>query len=341
MDSITQGVLGAAAAQAVLKRRLPRGAGVIGAVGGVVPDLDVFIFSFSDPTVSWAFHRSFTHSLIFIPIGGFLAALPFLFMKRYRDDKPAVILAAIIGYATHAPLDMFTSYGTQLFWPFSNHRVALDWIGIVDPLYTIPLAIGVYLTMKWVNPRPVRIALLLTTLYICFGGWQHHRGMETQNRLAELRGQKIEHGRVMPAPGWLVMWRSVYTSGGRLYSDGFQLNWFGSPRALPGGVADLTTFDDLPVNARENPETRRRFAIFTWFADVLIAPIPGEQDAYGDMRITADVHNLTPLWGLKINPATGDALRWSPSNGQGRDVLKTLKSLFVGDDRYQTLDQLK
>jgi len=342
MDSITQGVLGAAAAQAVLKKRLPRGAGLIGAVGGMLPDLDVFIHSFSDPTVGWTFHRHFTHSLFFIPFGGLLAALPFLLMKRYRDDKQAVILAAIIGYATHAPLDMFTSYGTQLFWPFSNYRVALDWIAIVDPVYSIPLAIGAYLTMKTLRPHPVRIALLLTSLYICFGGWQHHRGMETQKRLAEMRGHTIEQTpRVMPAPGWLVMWRSVYVSGGRLYSDGFQLNWFGAPRVLPGGSADLTTLDDLPVNVKENAETRRRFEIFSWFADGLIAPVPGEIDAYGDMRITGEVHSLSPLWGLKINAATGDAQRWSPSNGQNRDVVKVLRTLVLGDESYQPLDRLK
>lgn len=342
MDSITQGVLGAAAAQAVLKKRLPRGAGLIGAVGGMLPDLDVFIFSFSDPTVGWTFHRHFTHSLFFIPFGGLLAALPFLFMKRYRDDKRAVILAATIGYATHAPLDMFTSYGTQMFWPFSNYRVALDWIGIVDPLYTIPLAIGVYLTMKTMRMHWVRIALLLTSLYICFGGWQHHRGVETQKHLAEMRGHRIEQpARVMPAPGWLLMWRSVYVSGGRLYSDGFQLNWFRSPRVLPGASADLTTFDDLPVNVKANAETRRRFETFTWFANGLIAPIPGELDAYGDMRITGEVHNLTPLWGLKVNAATGDAQRWSPSNGQRRDVGKTLRGLVLGDEDYKPLELLK
>ncbi|MEK7834362.1 MAG: metal-dependent hydrolase [Acidobacteriota bacterium] len=341
MDSITQGVLGAAAAQAILKKRLPRGAGLIGAVGGLLPDLDVFIYSFSDPTVGWTFHRHFTHSLAFIPFGGLLAALPFLFMKRYRDDKRAVILAATIGYATHAPLDMFTSYGTQLFWPFSNHRVALDWIGIVDPLYSVPLAIGVYLTMKTLRTRWVRIALLVTSLYICFGGWQHHRGVETQKSLAEMRGHKIEQARVMPAPGWLLMWRSVYVGGGRLYSDGFQLNWFGSPRVLPGASADLTTFDDLPTNAKENAETRRRFEVFSWFADGLIAPLPGELDAYGDMRITGELHNLSPLWGLKINAATGDAQRWNPSGTEGRDVVKTLRSLVLGDESYQTLDRLK
>src|SRR5262245_40166851 len=139
MDTITHGFLGAAASQALLKRRLPRGAGLVGAIGGMLPDLDIFIRSSSDPTVGWFFHRNFTHSLIFIPLGGLIAALPFLCFQRFRNQKREVILAAIIGYATHALLDAFTSYGTQLFWPFSNYRVAWDWIGIVDPIYSLIL----------------------------------------------------------------------------------------------------------------------------------------------------------------------------------------------------------
>jgi inner membrane protein len=344
MDSITQGVLGAAAAQAVLARRLPRGAGLIGAIGGIAADLDVFIYSINDPTLSWTFHRHFTHSLIFIPIGGFISALPFLWMKRFKDHKREVILAAIIGYATHGLLDAFTSYGTQLFWPFTNYRVAWDWIGIVDPVYTIPLWIGVIWTARSHNPQAVRIALLLTSLYMCFGGWQHHRAVEMQRELAAMRGHKIEHWRVMPAPGWLMFWRSVYVSNGRLYADGIETRWFNSVLALKGGSAKLTTFEDLPARAQTNAESRRRFGVFTWFADGLIAPAEMTKEgdpAYGDMRITASVEGLTPLWGVQFDPASGDAQRWAPPPGQSREIGRTIRALVVGDSRYKSLAELR
>src|SRR5262249_46122287 len=273
MDTITHGALGAAAAQSALSRRLPRGAGLVGAVGGMAADLDIFIYSFNDPTVSWTFHRHFTHSLIFIPLGGLIVALPFLLMKRFKDHKREVVLAAIIGYATHGLLDAFTSYGTQLLWPFTNLRVAWDWIGIVDPVYTIPLWIGVIWTARTRDPKAVRVALLLTSLYICFGGWQHHRAVEMQKQLAAMRGHEIEHSRVMPEPGWLVFWRSVFISNGRLYADGIETRWFNSTLALEGGSADVATVDDLPASAQSNAGARRRFAVLNWFADGLIAPI--------------------------------------------------------------------
>ena len=43
------------------------------------------------------------------------------------------------GYATHGLLDACTSYGTQLFWPFSDERVAWNNSSIVDPLFTLPI----------------------------------------------------------------------------------------------------------------------------------------------------------------------------------------------------------
>ncbi len=41
---------------------------------------------------------------------------------------------------THPLLDSLTTYGTVLFWPFSNFRISLSSVSIVDPLYTIPFA---------------------------------------------------------------------------------------------------------------------------------------------------------------------------------------------------------
>ncbi len=39
---------------------------------------------------------------------------------------------------THPILDSFTAYGTQLFYPFSDYRVAFNNIAVADPLYTVP-----------------------------------------------------------------------------------------------------------------------------------------------------------------------------------------------------------
>jgi inner membrane protein len=344
MDTITHGVLGAAVAQSIFSRRLPRGVGWVGAIGAMAPDLDIFLYSPDDPTVSWTFHRNFTHSLILIPVGGFIAALPFLWMKRFQSHRRDVILASVICYATHSLLDAFTSYGTQLYWPFANSRVAWDWIGIVDPVYTVPLLIGVIWTARSQNPTAARVSLFLMGLYMCFGVWQHHRAVEAQRALAAMRGHRIEYSRVMPAPGWLIFWRSVYRSNGRLHADGLETRWFKPTLALEGASADATTFEDLPATAQSNAESRRRFGVFHWFADGLIAPTTATNEgslAYGDMRITSTVEGLTPLWGLQFDLPSGDARRWAPPSGQNRELVGMIRTLVVGDPRYKPLSELR
>ena len=101
LDPVSQGVLGAAAAQAIAKPRQVATAGLLGALSGMAPDLDVLIRSSVDPLLFLEFHRQFTHSLVFIPIGAALcAAVLFPFVRR-RCRAREVYLYCVIGYATH------------------------------------------------------------------------------------------------------------------------------------------------------------------------------------------------------------------------------------------------
>ena len=75
MDPVTQGVLGATLPQATVKKSHIVYAGILGLLGGMAPDLDVLIRSPNDPLLFLEFHRQFTHSLFFIPIGGLICAL--------------------------------------------------------------------------------------------------------------------------------------------------------------------------------------------------------------------------------------------------------------------------
>ena len=94
MDPLTQGVLGAALSQSsrtngngVNKYHVAL-AGVLGMVGGMAADLDVLIYSKTDPLLFLTYHRQFTHSLAFIPFGGFLVALIVHGLLRRRWHIP-------------------------------------------------------------------------------------------------------------------------------------------------------------------------------------------------------------------------------------------------------------
>ena len=73
-----------------------------------------------------------------------------------------------------ALLDAFTVYGTQLLLPFSDYPVGVGSVFIIDPLYTLPLLVGVIGALLLRARAPDRAArwnaagLALGTLYL---GW--------------------------------------------------------------------------------------------------------------------------------------------------------------------------
>ena len=296
MDSITQGLLGAAAAQAVLQGRLGRRTWLIGALGGMAADLDIFIRSFSDPMVGWTYHRHFTHSLFFIPIGGAVVALPFVLRTQDRARRRLLLAAATIGYATHAVLDALTSYGTLLFWPISDQRVALDWVAIVDPLYSAMLAVGIVLAARRGRTRPALIALLLSTMYLGLGGVQHARARAAAQALAAERGHQPSRLDALPSPAFHLLWRTLYESDGRLWIDGVRTGWTSGAKVYEGGSVARVTVDEAP----DDPASRAALAKFLWFARGWVGRAPSDPEFIGDMRFGGGLTDLEPGWGLRF-----------------------------------------
>ena len=74
MDSLTQIVLGAACGEIALGKKIGNKALLFGAIGGTIPDLDVFIgkFLYNNEIQAMAFHRGFMHSLLFATLSAFL-----------------------------------------------------------------------------------------------------------------------------------------------------------------------------------------------------------------------------------------------------------------------------
>jgi inner membrane protein len=337
MDTFTHGFLGAAASQALFGKRLPRAAGPIGLLAGMAPDLDLLMGSRVDPVAGILYHRQFTHSLAFIPIGALAVSLLFIWMKPFRGLRLFVLGAALIGYGLHGLLDACTSYGTLLLWPFSYRRISWDVIAIVDPIFTVTVLVGALGTIVVQQATPARVALCVALLYLGFGVWQHQRAADVQQRLAQSRGQAIEHSRVMPLPGSLVWWRSVYVADGHIHVDGVQAPWWSSPRLKEGGSVRLATFGDVPPPLAKRHGTRRVFDVFAWFADGLIAPIDGASDVIGDLRFAADPSGLVPLWGMQFDGRRSDGpTRWSPPNGARLRIVTTIwRFLFYDDPGYR------
>jgi len=115
---------------------------------------------------------------------------------------------------THILLDCFTSYGTQIFLPFSDYRVALNTIFVIDPFYTVPFLLCVIILMFFGRTTKTRrmlnyiglglssFYLLLTVLVKFYVNNQFVTSAQSQN---------IQHSRYLTAPTPLkcILWRCV------------------------------------------------------------------------------------------------------------------------------------
>lgn len=172
MDSLSQIVLGAAVSNAVLGKKIGNRSIVYGALIGTIPDLDVWIAKFFfDPITQIEIHRGFSHSLFFYLI--LSAFLAFLIQKKERNNHvnfKESYFAVLLILVTHSLLDVFTTWGTQLFWPFYD-KLAIKSIFVIDPLYTIPFLICLIVSIFKNKANPKRyfwnnLGLGISTLYL-------------------------------------------------------------------------------------------------------------------------------------------------------------------------------
>jgi len=215
MDSLTHIALGAAVGTAVLGRKVGPRAALWGAACGTLPDLDVLV-SHGDPVRDFTFHRTESHSLFWLTVASPALAWLIARLQRsagatFREWLPLVWLTLI----THPLLDALTVYGTQLLLPFSDYPVGVGSVFIIDPLYTVPLVVGMAAALRLRSKDPARAArwnaagLVASTLYL---GWtvaaQSHVEAIVHRSLA---ASHIVDGRVLvtPTPFNSILWRVV------------------------------------------------------------------------------------------------------------------------------------
>ncbi len=301
MDPLSQGLTGAVLAQSASQAKDVRYATVAGITGGMLADLDVLISSGSDPLLNLDFHRHFTHALVFIPIGGLIAAMllwPFL---RKKISFPRLYLFTFLGYATAGFLDACTSYGTHLLWPFSDERIAWNIISIIDPIYTTSLLVCVVLAMSRQRLLWARLGLVLGIVYLSFGMFQRDRAQVNLEAVAAERGDRIERSEVKPTMGNLFLWRGLYQSGDHYRVDAYRLGLVADDRFYEGEsrpVFDLKR--DLPgIDAQSTIATD--IQRFNHFSDGYLTWVIDNPNVIGDLRYAMLPTSASPLWGIVMD----------------------------------------
>ncbi|MCH7518925.1 MAG: metal-dependent hydrolase [Candidatus Dadabacteria bacterium] len=302
MDPVSQGLIGAVLPQSLSNKKEIRLAAAIGLLSGLLADIDVVIRSSTDPLLFLDYHRQFTHSLIFIPIGGLVAAgFCWLFLKK-RLSFWKIYLYAFLGYGTHCFLDASTNYGTQLLWPFSDARIAWNVISIIDPIFTFTLVFLVIIAVVRKSPLIARIGLLFAIIYLLFGLYQRERAEDVLIALAQSRGHKVERTLVHPSIGNLLVWRSIYESNGNYYVDAVRVGLFSEPKIYNGG--SIKVFDPIQELTGLDPNSVLYGDInrFRRFATDFLVIHPQYPDIIGDLRMGILPNSIKPIWGIKFNP---------------------------------------
>jgi len=301
MDIITQGLLGAALAQTNAKSNELRIAAFVGFASGLLADADVLIRSSNDPLLTLEFHRHFTHSIFFIPFGALLAALllwPFL--RRHISFKRLYIFS-FLGYSLSGVLDAFTSYGTHLYWPLMNERIALNIISIVDAVFTLTLLAGVILSVKRKLASPARLGLIFAGLYMFVGWVQHERAWTALQEVVTQRGHVIERGIVKPTLGNILVYRSVYQYKDHLYVDGVRAGLFNNIRFYNGHAVVLfkpeNYYDDITKDLTLYKDIQR----FIKFSDGYVSINPETPHILGDIRYANKPLGVNPMWGIEMD----------------------------------------
>lgn len=262
MDSVTQAVLGAGIAGAMMGRRYGRKALLAGATLATLPDLDVMI-DYGDPLAQMINHRGFSHSLFVLTA---LSTVIAWLARRFKwlgpdGDYPRLLLTTWLVLITHPLLDAFTSYGTQLWWPLRPTPSSWSSVFIIDPFYTMPLLGGVVAALV-VGLRPALCRALAWLLFLGLGyllaslaakQWAENR---VHVLLSEMGREPVAMFSV-PQPLNIVLWRVVARMDDGSYVE-----------AVTGMLDDRPPeFIEFPSNAELGAALQPRDAIdgLRWF----------------------------------------------------------------------------
>lgn len=293
MDSLSQMALGSAVGIAVMGRRTPVWrAALVGAICGTLPDLDALI-DHGDPIRNMTLHRTESHALFYLTL-----AAPFLAWGVARLARQAELwrrwwLAIWLALITHPLLDLMTVYGTQLGLPFTDTPFAIGSVFIIDPLYTLPLLVGLVFALAWRDKRALRtnaVGLALSTVYLAWSVAAQTQIRHEAEAALHAQGEQITRLLVTPTAFNTVLWRIVAITPQGEYLEAYR-SLFDDARPLrferrPQGLALREALRGNPAMERSIWFSRGFFRLRETAGEVRISDLRMGQEPYYTFNFT-------------------------------------------------------
>jgi len=240
MDNVCHTLVGAALAEAGLKRKTVLGTATL-MLAANFPDIDVIAVPLGH---SLGFRRGVTHGLPALLILPLVLTLIMMAWHRWRrpqaeppDPRWLLILSAI-GIVTHPFLDWMNTYGMRWLMPLSGQWWYADTLFIVDPWIWLALGAGVWASRRRAQPLPARSALAIVVVYISAMGLL--TSVSRRGVRSALAGQHVTADTVVvePVPANPLSRRVIY-------------HWQGAYHLATYGVVDATLsppWFSIPLN---------------------------------------------------------------------------------------------
>ncbi len=218
-------------------------------------------------------------------------ALGYRFIKRRYVTRPIDlpdasvkdwIVLFLLGLITHPILDCFTVYGTQLFAPFSNVRVAWSTISVADPLYTTPF-LGCLITASFISrERKLRsivnwAGIIWSCSYLLFTAV--NKQYITDIFATSFAEQGIEYDKMLAAPTIFnnILWHGVAKTDSTIVFGKY--SWFDSDKKVH--LYKLPIGEDIIADYAED----NVIETLKWFSDGYYHVLErGDTIQFNDMR---------------------------------------------------------
>ncbi len=185
---------------------------------------------------------------------------------------------------THPLLDAFTAYGTQLFAPFSDYRVAFNSISVADPIYTVPFLTCLIAASFFKRDKGMRrylngLGIILSSAYLLFTLFNKQRIDKVFAQ--SLKAENIDYSRFRTGPSIFnnILWQGVAEA-----EDGY---YYGS-YSLFDKKETVYQFYKTPKNHEliAQYEGNENIEILQWFSDgyYTVTPMNGDTLQIGDLR---------------------------------------------------------
>jgi inner membrane protein len=307
MDPVTHALAGGLLAKSGLAHRLlppeleNRGVALT-AVAALAPDIDAIVELGPDPLAFLRYHRGLTHSLL----GGIgLAAVLALLVAPFFPGVPRRRLVALTtaGVYVHILLDLLTSYGTVLLYPFRSERFTFDWMWTFDPTFfgiLLCCLLGVYL-LRRAPRRAAQVGLGVAAGYVLIAGalqWVAIRAVAAEAIALDVG--EIRNVAVVPAPFVPLNWTGIVETDDHYYRAHLQLS-----RGLNAEIR----FVEVPkIPPEADPGTlravgqdplREQVELYEWFARFPVVSVEHEHEGEGQTIRYYDLRFDLP--GLALN----------------------------------------